>query len=268
MNFISKTVFHLFLFVAIGCVSSNKTTTTDLPTTTLSTKPDTTTEIPTTTSSLQPTTTISSTTTPVPSTTVAPKPHPEEGSWNVTDKNVTCIRAKMQIGFSVTLDAITETFALSPKASSDGSDCNVSNVTQTLVLSYKNYILTFIFEKDSKNTFVKNITFEYELPEGKELFYNDTKSFEVKSGHSYLCRSTDTIVMGNATMEIYNIQIQAFGAAKEDGFNTAQECEADDVVSDVIPIVVACTLAALIILVLIAYLVGRRRSRQKGYTSV
>ncbi|GFS94630.1 lysosome-associated membrane glycoprotein 1 [Nephila pilipes] len=276
MNFISKTVFHLVIVLAIGCVTSDKTTT-DLSTTTLSTNPETvttteiptttevptTTEIPTTIPTLPPTTTAPTTT-----TTVAPKPHPEEGSWNVTDGNVTCIRAKMQIGFMVNLGSVIQTLALSPNATTDGSNCNVSNNTQALVLSHKNYALTFIFEKDSGSAFVRNVTFAYALPEGQEIFYNDTKLFEVKSGHSYLCRSTDAVVMGNVTMEIYNIQIQAFGTVNENGFNTAQECEADDAVSDIIPIVVACTLAALIILVLIAYLVGRRRSRQKGYTSV
>lgn len=47
-----------------------------------------------------------------------------------------------------------------------------------------------------------------------------------------------------------------------------EECDADEKVSDIVPIAVGVALASLIIVVLIAYLVGRRRSRQKGYQSV
>lgn len=49
---------------------------------------------------------------------------------------------------------------------------------------------------------------------------------------------------------------------------SAEECAADEKVSDIVPIAVGVALASLIIVVLIAYLVGRRRSRQKGYQSV
>ncbi|GIX75526.1 hypothetical protein CEXT_330101 [Caerostris extrusa] len=49
---------------------------------------------------------------------------------------------------------------------------------------------------------------------------------------------------------------------------TAEECEADNKVNDIVPIAVGIALLALVVVVLIAYFVGRRRSRQKGYQSV
>lgn len=47
----------------------------------------------------------------------------------------------------------------------------------------------------------------------------------------------------------------------------AVQCPADDA-TDVVPIAVGGALAGLVIIVLIAYLVGRKRSRARGYQSV
>ena len=46
------------------------------------------------------------------------------------------------------------------------------------------------------------------------------------------------------------------------------ECSADEDTSSVVPIAVGAALAGLVVIVLIAYLIGRRRSRQTGYESV
>ncbi|GIY63478.1 uncharacterized protein CEXT_620141 [Caerostris extrusa] len=247
MGFIRKVVFTLVLFVAIGYGVSD-----DLELDITTVLPDTTTDDLTTSTSSPDTTstTITTTTTPLPKTTttlppvttVAPKPSPEKGSWNVTDGNVTCIRAELQIQFTVNIEN-EQVFVLSPNASDSKSSCKISNVTQELILSDTNYDLAFLFEKDSTKTFVRNVTLLYRTSEGQELFYNDTKlSFTFIFKHLELL------------MKMF--------------FNTAEECEADDTISDIIPIAVACALASLIIIVLIAYLVGRRRRDQKGYTSV
>lgn len=46
----------------------------------------------------------------------------------------------------------------------------------------------------------------------------------------------------------------------------AKDCSFDT--PDIVPITVGCALAALVIVVLIAYLVGRRRSQSRGYLSM
>jgi lysosomal-associated membrane protein 1/2 len=48
---------------------------------------------------------------------------------------------------------------------------------------------------------------------------------------------------------------------------SAIDCPADDA-SDTVPIAVGAALAGLVVIVLIAYLIGRRRSRARGYQSV
>ena len=49
-------------------------------------------------------------------------------------------------------------------------------------------------------------------------------------------------------------------------FQTFLDCSARP--SDVVPIIVGCALAGTVLLVLVAYLVGRRRNRAAGYQSV
>ncbi|GBN81130.1 hypothetical protein AVEN_191490-1, partial [Araneus ventricosus] len=64
------------------------------------------------------------------------------------------------------------------------------------------------------------------------------------------------------------IHIQSFGSVGNKDFSKAEECEADNKVNDMVPIAVGIALLVLVVVVLVAYFVGRRRSRQKGYQSV
>jgi len=47
----------------------------------------------------------------------------------------------------------------------------------------------------------------------------------------------------------------------------AEDCE-KSISSDIVPIAVGCALVGLVAIVLIAYLVGRRRSQTRGYLSM
>ncbi|KAL3235912.1 hypothetical protein MRX96_022341 [Rhipicephalus microplus] len=73
----------------------------------------------------------------------------------------------------------------------------------------------------------------------------------------------------NGTVYLHKLFVEVFfstdlfpGAVKP-----AVECSAGDI-SNIVPIAVGSALAALVIIVLIAYLIGRSKSRQKGYQSV
>ena len=48
----------------------------------------------------------------------------------------------------------------------------------------------------------------------------------------------------------------------------ANRCDADYVTNNIVPIAVGCALAALVLVVLIAYLIGRSRNNKGGYQSV
>jgi lysosomal-associated membrane protein 1/2 len=45
-------------------------------------------------------------------------------------------------------------------------------------------------------------------------------------------------------------------------------CDKDVRTSDIVPIVVGACLAGLVIIVLVAYLIGRARAKRQGYASV
>jgi lysosomal-associated membrane protein 1/2 len=71
------------------------------------------------------------------------------------------------------------------------------------------------------------------------------------------------------TIRLTDLKFLAHGERpSDDDFGYATECDADFTNSDIVPIAVGCALAALVVIVLIAYLIGRKRSRQKGYQSV
>jgi len=89
---------------------------------------------------------------------------------------------------------------------------------------------------------------------------------------SYRCKQNEYLDVefpNNSTGRfiVSNLQVQAFRDTESANFDTAKECEAGET-PGVVPIAVGCSLAALIIIVLIGYLWGRRRSQARGYLSM
>ncbi|CAL8356118.1 unnamed protein product [Merluccius merluccius] len=68
------------------------------------------------------------------------------------------------------------------------------------------------------------------------------------------------------TFYTFDLQVQPCGISGGK-FSTAEECFLDSDLSFLVPIAVGVALSFLIILVLISYLIGRRKSRT-GYQSV
>lgn len=251
----------------VAPTTQSSTASSSTSTTPASSTPSSTTASSTTTvTSSSSTTEITSTASPAPSTKA---PKHDACSFNITQRDVTCIRAEMNIDFIIDIQGTKHTITLGCNATTTGSDCS-SNETQTLVLFEPNfYNLTMIFEKEDKHVFVRNVSFSYILPEGRDEVVNNTENlFAVSAGNSYLCKSTVDVHLGNVTMEVSEVHIQAFLEKDNNDFGAVKECELDEKVSDIVPIAVGVALGALIIIVLIAYLVGRRRSRQRGYQSV
>lgn len=66
-----------------------------------------------------------------------------------------------------------------------------------------------------------------------------------------------------ATVLLSQAQWQAFHAKDTETYDLAKDCDANDT-PDIVPIAVGCALAALVVIVLLGYLVGRRRSQNRG----
>lgn len=213
-------------------------------------------------------TTEATTVPPPPSTTALPPP--DIGKYSVVEKdnvNETCLRIEMALRVSIHDVEASYIYNFPVNASTEGSNCNASANTEILMLSAKDpdQKLTFVFFKEDKKNYVQNLTLSYSAQGGEKTVGASGHYFSAAEGNSYLCHSDVTVKMENVTLTFSSLHVQAFGA---NSFGRAEECDADDKVGDIVPIAVGCALGALVIIVLIAYLVGRRRSHQKGYQSV
>ena len=87
------------------------------------------------------------------------------------------------------------------------------------------------------------------------------KSYECKTETKLEDKTTEV----KATFKA--VHIDAFRESAETQ-NSVILCPADDDVNDMIPIAVGAALLALVAIVLVAYFIGRRRSRRLAYQSV
>jgi len=137
---------------------------------------------------------------------------------------------------------------------------------------------------DENGTVIGNTTITYYVSFG--TYGLNPYEFQTPINRSYLCLDLgmmsmhaelhDTTEPGGASGEKLNnvtftakkVQFDAFRSANisVNTYQTSLDCSYKP--SDVVPIVVGCALAGTVLLVLIAYLVGRRRNRARGYQSV
>jgi len=117
-------------------------------------------------------------------------------------------------------------------------------------------------------------------------FAMNPRQFVVPQNRSYLCMNAGSESLeaelhssdensgdpgnklANATLTIKLAQFDAFRShSLPDGvFQTPSDCSYRP--NDVVPIIVGCALAGMVVMVLVAYMVGRSRSRARGYMSV
>lgn len=255
-------------------------TTTESPTTVeTTTGPFTTTELPTSTA-VPPT--------PAPPT---PAPEPKKHKWQVTEKgsNITCIllEAEFTMVF-VYLNAtskqnISDHKLYVPDNAVASGKCN-KDLSNIVLKFYNDWELTLTFNRTDKKYSVSEVKLMYQIVNGT-LFPDameensttdeDQKSiFSVNKENRYQCDNKEIIYnkamktpAGLKEISVKHLQVQAFRNSTSTDFSgPVSNCSADNV-SQLVPIIVGATLAGLIVVVLIAYLIGRRRSR-RGYESV
>ncbi|ETN58238.1 hypothetical protein AND_010181 [Anopheles darlingi] len=267
-----------------------KTTTTEAPTTTTTTttpRPSTTTVEPTT-----------STEAPITTTAVPPKPtpvpDPEMGTWSYAENNKTCVIAQMAMQFNLSYydDANATRNVLynipSNATVKSGSCANESNYIElqwpTSETSSQQSTLIIVFalnstENDFALTELKlNLsTAGPAFPNAKAGEYvvlsNNQTLFKTPRKMSYHCNKPQVLNMtvnatalGQPTVVVTKLQLEAFHEKGTNKFSIAKDCDAIDT-PDIVPIAVGCALVTLIIIMLIAYLVGRNSASGQGYVS-
>ncbi|XP_033919630.1 lysosome-associated membrane glycoprotein 2 [Melopsittacus undulatus] len=219
--------------------------------------------------------TTASTTTASPAPTTAPKPveNPETGNYSLKSGNKTCLLANVGLQLNVSQDKPL-LININPKTTSADGACG--NTTATLKLNDGNSTLisfTFVVKNVSKTAqkfYLKevNVTLLNRV-NGSVISNADNSNFskwDAFLGTSYMCQKEQTLeISDNIQIHTFNLWIQPF-LVQENKFSTAQECSLDD--DDIlIPIVVGAALAGLIAIIVLAYVIGRRKS-YAGYQTL
>jgi len=88
------------------------------------------------------------------------------------------------------------------------------------------------------------------------------------TGHSYACKRNEEFADKDARIDMDNVKLQPLPSAKSAGaFDKADICP-DDKPSNAIPVAVGCSLAAIVLIVLVVYIVMRKRDKSVPYQQV
>jgi len=131
----------------------------------------------------------------------------------------------------------------------------------TLVIASGENSLAMNFVATNKSYSLTQVTVNVNGLVGNISSSDDKSDIEAAFGASYKCNAhlklTDPAT--NVTLETWNLQLQAFTFDTAGKFDTALVCAYDMGDNIVIPLAVGCALGGLIIIILIAYFIGRRR---------
>jgi len=218
-----------------------------------------------------------------------------ELNFNVTEeknKSVACIRASFgaELQFIYTdvhNKSRSEHVALNGSSVASGDcktgllviDINGEDKGRTLTLKFARTNSSYSLEKVSVLIESKDINEtipDTGIEKGNiDVSYN--ASISVSNGKSYYCQSETTMQMRPNEKSVKGIQVvlllkeihlDAYRETTDPAFRDAEECSVDGKNSDFTPIIVGVALAALVVIVLIGYFIGRNRSRRLAYQSV
>ncbi|XP_041354678.1 lysosome-associated membrane glycoprotein 1-like isoform X2 [Gigantopelta aegis] len=244
-------------------------------------------------------------TTATPTTTMKPIPNPPpiQNNFTVKENHTVCIymQAAFQISVMYTNNKnknVTRLFNI-PKLVNDDTDvkgnCNTtlySNPAQELeIFFYNSWSLKMVFTKPkSKSTLLSADDSKFSLNEvivkldlNTTMFPDAMKNqnlsasvsnltyFGGNNGGAFKCNSNQTIMSNQMGISLFSsdLMYKAFGTSNSTDFGSdVSECPDDEETNSTVPIAVGAALAGLVVIVLIAYLIGRKRSRRAGYESV
>nr|XP_040057637.1 lysosome-associated membrane glycoprotein 1b [Gasterosteus aculeatus aculeatus]XP_040057638.1 lysosome-associated membrane glycoprotein 1b [Gasterosteus aculeatus aculeatus]XP_040057639.1 lysosome-associated membrane glycoprotein 1b [Gasterosteus aculeatus aculeatus] len=212
-------------------------------------------------------------------TTAAPHKdpgRPEKGNYVVASSNGTaCLLASMGLQLNVTFNSqnktVQEVLNLRPNVTKASGSCESDRASLLLSSEAEKINLTFIFTLNatSKKYHLSEVSLSADLPDMKERFSATNRSLDSLRGtfgFSYMCHEEQTLTVAqNFSINTFQPQVQPFGLSG-DQFGAAEECQLDED-NVLIPIVVGAALAGLVLIVLLAYLIGRKRSHA-GYQTI
>ncbi|KAK6622679.1 hypothetical protein RUM43_008521 [Polyplax serrata] len=240
--------------------------------------------------------TSTSTTTAQPSTSTAePTPTPSGGSvpppelhkWIIRDNttNITCIIAQMAMQLNVTYPG-TNSQILNATLNVAGNNSEVAGScmgAQSMKINWgpgHSLQINFGVNQTAKDFYVSgfvlqvnaSILKDYNGTDGVIKYTNTKQEFTAPLEMSYKCDKAQKVNLTAAdklpaVLTMQNTQFEAYMNSTKPEFGAAQDCDTMDT-PDIVPIAVGCALAILVLVVLVAYLIGRKRSQNRGYLSM
>ncbi|KAM9860827.1 lysosome-associated membrane glycoprotein 1a [Aulostomus maculatus] len=224
-----------------------------------------------------PPTTASTSTTSAPVTAPTPAGPPDRGTYSISNSNGTvCLLARMGLQLNVSHFSISqnktiqEIFNLSPNRTNPSGSCEASSATLVLTQEGTTTLnFTFTLNSTTSKYHLSGINLLANWPDMTAPFSASNTSLDyLRStlGRSYMCNAEQTLlVVPTFSLNTFRLQVQPFGVTTNQ-FATAEECQMDQD-QMLIPIIVGAALAGLVLIVLIAYLIGRKRSHA-GYQTI
>ncbi|KAM4796991.1 lysosome-associated membrane glycoprotein 1 [Rhinophrynus dorsalis] len=203
-------------------------------------------------------------------------PDPPVVQYSVNGTSGPCIFAKMGLQLNISYsrkDGKDGQYVFNIESNGVTVGGNCSNTTALLSLSSNTTQLAFHFALNTtaKKFYLDSVHVNTTMPaEAKApLFEADNSSLmylQTTAHKSYKCIAKQTLqITSNFSINTYNLQVQAFDL-EDFKFGPAIECSLDEN-GMLVPIVVGAALAGLVLIVLIAYLIGRKRSHA-GYQTI
>ncbi|XP_016068373.1 PREDICTED: lysosome-associated membrane glycoprotein 1 [Miniopterus natalensis] len=209
----------------------------------------------------------------------SPSPVPESPlvhKYNVSNTNGTCLLASMGLQLNVTYKnkddkTVTRVFNINPNKTQVSGSCTTQLVTLELQ-SEGSTSLVFGFGMNSSSSrfFLHEIQLNMTLLDARDPTFKASntslRALQATMGNSYKCNAEEHIrVTETFSVNIFKVWVQAF-QVEGDKFGSVEECLLDEN-NMLIPIAVGGALAGLVLIVLIAYLIGRKRSHA-GYQTI
>ncbi|XP_051937379.1 lysosome-associated membrane glycoprotein 1-like [Hippocampus zosterae] len=203
---------------------------------------------------------------------------PETGHYQVTGTNGSvCLLAYMGLQLNISFSSaslnqtVQDVVNLEPNTTKASGSCDADSAMLRLSADANKTNLTFFFTLNttSNKYHMSEIALSAIWPDMKEPFLARNSSLDYLRGtlgFSYMCRVEQTLdVVPALSINTFQLQVQPFGLT-QNKFGKAEQCQMDE--DDMlIAIVVGAALAGLVLIVLVAYLIGRRRSHA-GYQTI
>ncbi|XP_059408310.1 lysosome-associated membrane glycoprotein 1a [Carassius carassius] len=215
-----------------------------------------------------------------PRTTVAPSPvplpTPERGNYTITNGNGTaCLLALMGLQLNITHHSkslnktISEVMNLQPNRTTASGSCGVPRATLVLSEDLTNLTFTFTLNLTTQKFYLSAVNVSAFWPDMTDRFVEENGSLnflQCSAGRSYMCSAEQKLaVVPTFSINTFRLQLQPFNVTAN-RFAAAEECRMDQE-NMLIPIIVGASLAGLVLIILIAYLIGRKRTHA-GYQTI